>query len=121
MRLIAGNDWMPVNEIYVRCQEHGDTKVCPATIMARMPKWEPGEVEGVLLLVWDFYVPRDPTEREDFTRLPSASAPGFTRQAATISYRANRTPQGKFRGFVSGRNFPEQVAHEFCHGVWYEP
>lgn len=56
MRLIAGNDWMPVNEIYVRCQEHGDTKVCPATIMARMPKWQPGEVEDVLLKVMDISI-----------------------------------------------------------------
>lgn len=56
MRLIAGNDWMPVNDIYVLCQAHGDTKVCPATIMARMPKWKTKEIEDTLLKVMDISI-----------------------------------------------------------------
>lgn len=56
MRLIAGNDWMPVNDIYVLCQAHGDTKVCPATVMARMPKWEAEEIQNVLLKVMDISI-----------------------------------------------------------------
>lgn len=53
MRLIAGNDWMPLNEIYVGCIKHGRTKICPATIFARMPKWKPEEIADVLAEVID--------------------------------------------------------------------
>lgn len=42
---------MPLNQIYVTCIEHGETKICPATIMARMRKWTIPEIEGVLLEV----------------------------------------------------------------------
>lgn len=27
MRLIAGNDWLPLNKVYVDCYEHGDTQI----------------------------------------------------------------------------------------------
>lgn len=53
MRLIAGNDWLPVNKVYVDCYEHGDTQICPATIFARMPKWRADEIVPVLLKVID--------------------------------------------------------------------
>lgn len=53
MRLIAGNDWLPLNQIYVDCYEHGDTQICPATIFARMPKWRADEIVPVLLKVID--------------------------------------------------------------------
>jgi len=53
MRLIAGNDWMPLNEVYVNCIQHGDIKICPATIFARMPKWTEEEVVDVMLKVID--------------------------------------------------------------------
>lgn len=51
MRLIAGNDWMPLNKIYVDCIEHGQTRICPATIFAKMPKWKSEEVTEVILKV----------------------------------------------------------------------
>lgn len=51
MRLIAGNDWLPLNKTYVDCIECGESKICPATIYARMPKWEVGEVVDVVLEV----------------------------------------------------------------------
>lgn len=53
MRLIAGNDWMPLNNVYVGCVVQGDTKICPATIFARMPKWTPEEIVEVVLEVID--------------------------------------------------------------------
>ncbi|OHD85342.1 MAG: hypothetical protein A3J39_04985 [Sulfuricurvum sp. RIFCSPHIGHO2_12_FULL_44_8] len=53
MRLIAGNDWMPLNKIYVQSVQLGDTKVCPATIFARMPKWSPNEIATVMMTVID--------------------------------------------------------------------
>lgn len=53
MRLIAGNDWLPLNEVYVNCFQHGDTQVCPATIFARMPKWTAEEIAEVMLAVID--------------------------------------------------------------------
>jgi len=53
MRLIAGNDWMPLNKVYVDCLQHGKTSVCPATIFARMPKWTAEEVAEVMLKVID--------------------------------------------------------------------
>jgi type II restriction enzyme len=49
MRLIAGNDWVPLNKIYVDCIDNGNTKICPAAIFARMPKWSTQEVSDVLL------------------------------------------------------------------------
>lgn len=48
MRLIAGNDWLPLNRIYVDCLEHGGTQICPATIFARMPKWSVKEIADIL-------------------------------------------------------------------------
>jgi len=51
MRLIAGNDWLPLNKIYVDCVEHGESKICPATIYARMPKWEVKEVVDIVFEV----------------------------------------------------------------------
>lgn len=53
MRLIAGNDWLPLNKTYVNCFRHGDTKVCPATIFARMPKWTVKEIADIMLMVID--------------------------------------------------------------------
>jgi len=53
MRLIAGNDWLPLNRIYVNCFRHGDTKICPATIFARMPKWSAEEIAKIMLEVID--------------------------------------------------------------------
>lgn len=58
MRLIAGNDWLPLNQIYVDCYEHGDTQICPATIFARMPKWRADEIAPVLLKVIDKSIAR---------------------------------------------------------------
>jgi hypothetical protein len=49
MRLIAGNDWMPLNKVYVDCIKYGETAVCPATIFARMPKWSTDEIVKVML------------------------------------------------------------------------
>lgn len=49
MRLIAGNDWMPLNKIYVDCMEYGESKICPANIFARLPKWKAEEVSEVIL------------------------------------------------------------------------
>jgi len=53
MRLIAGNDWMPLNKIYVDCFQHGDTKACPATIFAQMPKWRTKEIVKIMIDVID--------------------------------------------------------------------
>lgn len=53
MRLIAGNDWLPLNQIYVNCYKHGETQICPATIFARMSKWTPEEIAKVVLAVID--------------------------------------------------------------------
>lgn len=53
MRLIAGNDWLPLNEVYVYCFQHGDTQVCPATIFAHMPKWTVEEIAEIMLAVID--------------------------------------------------------------------
>ncbi len=53
MRLIAGNDWLPLNKIYVDCFQHGNTQVCPATIFARMPKWSAEEIAKIALAVID--------------------------------------------------------------------
>lgn len=53
MRLIAGNDWLPLNKVYVNCVEHGGTKICPATIFAQMPKWTAEEIAEVMLAVVD--------------------------------------------------------------------
>jgi len=53
MRLIAGNDWLPLNEVYVSCFQHGDTQICPATIFARMPKWTAEEIAGIVLAAMD--------------------------------------------------------------------
>ena len=53
MRLVAGNDWLPLNKIYVNCIWHGDTKICPATIFAHMPKWEAEEIAEIMLEVID--------------------------------------------------------------------
>src|SRR3989338_8538516 len=53
MRLIAGNDWLPLNRIYVDCFQHGNTKICPATIFARMPKWSAEEIANIMLQVID--------------------------------------------------------------------
>jgi hypothetical protein len=53
MRLIAGNDWLPLNRIYVDCFQHGDTQICPATIFARMPKWSAEEIAKIILTVID--------------------------------------------------------------------
>jgi hypothetical protein len=58
MRLIAGNDWLPLNKIYVDCYEHGDTQICPATIFARMPKWGVDEIVVVMLKVIDRAITR---------------------------------------------------------------
>lgn len=51
MRLVAGNDWMKLNTVYVDCMRHGETTICPATIFARMPKWDVQEVSDVLQVV----------------------------------------------------------------------
>lgn len=53
MRPIAGNEWMSLNKVYVICFEHGQTKKCPATIMARMRKWTTGEGVKIMLDVID--------------------------------------------------------------------
>ena len=53
MRLIAGNDWLPLNEIYVDCFRHGNAQVCPATIFAHMPKWTAKEIAEIMLEVVD--------------------------------------------------------------------
>lgn len=53
MRLIAGNDWLPINKVYVDCIQHGKSKVCPATIFAHMPKWSTEEIEDIMLQVID--------------------------------------------------------------------
>lgn len=53
MRLIAGNDWLPLNKIYVESFQHGDTQITPATIFARMPKWPAEEVAEIMLAVID--------------------------------------------------------------------
>lgn len=53
MRLIAGNDWLPLNRVYVDCFQHGDTQICPATIFARMPKWSAKEIARIMLEVID--------------------------------------------------------------------
>ena len=53
MRLIAGNDWFPLNKIYVDCFQHNHTQICPATIFARMPKWGSDEIANIMLKVID--------------------------------------------------------------------
>jgi len=53
MRLIAGNDWLPLNKIYVHCFEHGKTQICPASIFAHMPKWRVKEISKTILKVID--------------------------------------------------------------------
>jgi len=53
MRLIAGNDWLPLNKVYVDCFQHGYTQICPATIFARMPKWSAKEIAKIMLTVID--------------------------------------------------------------------
>ena len=53
MRLIAGNEWLPLNRVYVNCFQHGETLLCPATIFARMSKWSAKEIEKVMLHVID--------------------------------------------------------------------
>jgi len=53
MRLIAGNDWLPLNKVYVNCFNHGDTQVCPATIFAHMSKWNAKEIVEIMLEVID--------------------------------------------------------------------
>jgi len=53
MRLIAGNDWLPLNQVYVDCFRHGDTQICPATIFAHMPKWSAKEIAEIMLTVID--------------------------------------------------------------------
>lgn len=53
MRLVAGNDWLALNKIYVDCFQHGDTQICPATIFARMPKWSAKEIAEITLAVID--------------------------------------------------------------------
>ena len=53
MRLIAGNEWMLLNRLYVSCVDHGDTKIWPSTIFARMPKWEAKDIVEVTLNVID--------------------------------------------------------------------
>ena len=53
MRLVAGNDWLPLNKIYVDCLEYGNIRICPATIFARMPKWKAKEISGIMLDVID--------------------------------------------------------------------
>ena len=51
MRLVAGNDWLPLNRIYVECFRHGETQLCPATIFSRMPKWSAKEITEIMLAV----------------------------------------------------------------------
>lgn len=58
MRLIAGNDWLPLNQVYVNCYRHGDTQICPATIFARMPKWSEKEIVDIMLAVIDKSITR---------------------------------------------------------------
>lgn len=53
MRLIAGNDWMPLNRVYVGCIKRGDSKICPATIFAKMPKWTSEEIAKIVIEVID--------------------------------------------------------------------
>ena len=53
MRLIAGNDWLPLNKVYVDCFKHGNTQICPATIFAHMSKWSAVEIVRVMLDVID--------------------------------------------------------------------
>lgn len=53
MRLIAGNDWLPLNKVYVDCFQYGKTQICPATIFAHMQKWDVKEITKVMLQVID--------------------------------------------------------------------
>lgn len=53
MRLIAGNDWLPLNRIYGRWRIHGKSVICPATIFARMRKWSVHEIADIWLKVID--------------------------------------------------------------------
>ena len=53
MRLIAGNDWLPLNKIYVTGIEHGEGRIHPATIFAQMPKWTARQIADILLEVID--------------------------------------------------------------------
>jgi len=53
MRLIAGNDWFPLNNIYVEGYSYGKTQLYPATIFAHMPKWTINEISIILQLVID--------------------------------------------------------------------
>ena len=45
MRLISGNEFKKLNEIYVVCDKEGS---CPATIMAKMEKWKREEVVTIM-------------------------------------------------------------------------
>lgn len=56
MRLIAGNDYMRLNEIYVtgiKYGKYGASELYPATIFARMPKWTSDEIATIELTVID--------------------------------------------------------------------
>lgn len=53
MRLVAGNDWLPLNKIYVTGFQHGKTRSHPATIFARMPKFEAEEIAKIMLAIID--------------------------------------------------------------------
>jgi len=53
MRLVAGNDWLPLNQVYGNCFRHGNTQICPATIFARMPKWSAREIAEIMLKIID--------------------------------------------------------------------
>lgn len=48
MRLIAGNCFKALNEIYITGESVGHIKIYPATIMARMKKWERHEIKDIL-------------------------------------------------------------------------
>ncbi len=51
--LNSGNDWLPLNKVYVDCFKHGNTQICPATIFAHMSKWSAVEIVRVMLDVID--------------------------------------------------------------------
>lgn len=51
MRLQAGNDWLPLNKIYVNKIKYGHISIYPATIYARLKKWNIEEMKVIMLNV----------------------------------------------------------------------
>lgn len=48
MRLVSGNYYCPLNQEYVLGIQRGNSKIYPATIYARMPKWTIDEMVAIL-------------------------------------------------------------------------